>query len=60
MIDIKATRVEYNDVIIDDIIWIRRNLNLAGIMTGAAILREIVIPIEIYPLKYEQQQLVKN
>ena len=58
MIDIKAAREAYNQGIIDDIIWIRRQFNLADAMTKPSILPELVQALETGKLHYEVEQSI--
>lgn len=53
MIYIKAVREAYNDCIIYEIIWIRRNFNLADGMKKHTILSELVQAVDECRLHYE-------
>lgn len=60
MIERKAAREPYNDVIIDDSIWIRRKFNLADAMTKPTILPELVELDDTGKLHYEVEQSMKR
>lgn len=53
MIDVNSAREAHNDGIIDDIVWIRREFNMAVEMTKATILPQLVEMREEGKLKYE-------
>lgn len=58
MLVINQVRKENNEVIIDDLIWIRRAYNLTYEITNAIILLKMVGMMEDGKLSYEVEQLV--
>lgn len=60
MIDIKAEKEAYNDGIIDDIIWIRRKINLADVMTKPTILPKRYKAVDEGKLRYEVEERIKR
>lgn len=58
MIEIKAAIEACNDGIIDDIIWIRRKFNLAGVMKKPPILAKLVQVSDESKLHYEMEQSI--
>ena len=60
MIDIKAAREAYNEGIIEDIVWIRRQFNLAHAMTKAQINQDLVKALNTRKIKYEVEQCDKR
>lgn len=53
LMDVKAAREMYNNGLIDDVIWRRREYNLADAKTKDAILLELITAIEKNQLNYE-------
>lgn len=53
MIDIKAAREAYNEVIINDLIWIRMDYNLADTMKKSKVLPQLVAVMKTGKTKYE-------
>lgn len=60
IIDVKAAREAYDDGIIDDVICIRRNFNLADLMTKTARTPEFVEALHQNQLHYEIEQSVNR
>lgn len=58
MIDIKAAREAYNQVMIDDIIWICKPFNLADAMTKETMPPEHVQALESGKIYYEVDQSI--
>ena len=58
MIDIKAAREAYNEGTINDVIWIRRDYNLADAMTKYKIQPQLVEFLQTGKVKYEEEQSV--
>lgn len=58
MIDIKAFIQAYNDEIINDIIWMRRNFNLADVRTEIATKHELIQALDRESLHYEIQNSI--
>ena len=60
MIDIKAARQAYNEGIISDIIWARRDYNLGDAMTKAKIMPLLMEVMKTGKIKYEIEQSVNR
>ena len=60
MIDIKAAREAFNDGIIEHIVWIRRQFNLADSVTKAQINQDLVDALKTGKIKYEVEQSVNT
>lgn len=58
MIDIKAAREAYNEGTINDVVWIRRDYNLADAMTKYKILPQLVEFLQTGKVRYEVEQSV--
>lgn len=58
MIYMKAAREAYNDDIITDIIWIRREYNLADVMTRPAIITKLIDTLKEVKLHYKIEQSI--
>lgn len=58
MVDIKATREAYNEVIVNADLWISRYYNLADAMAKHTILSQLVDFLRTGKVKYEIEQSV--
>ena len=60
MIDVKAAREAYNQGVIEDVMWIRRDYNLADAMTKSNILPQLIKVMETGKIEYEIEQSVQR
>lgn len=60
MIDVKDSREACNDGIVENVIWIRRNYNLADAMTKTSIVPQSIKVMKTGKIEYEIDQSVKR